>query len=135
MRLLSFLFVVLLALPSHGVAATLPTGFTETPVTGALSSPTAMAFVPDGRFFIFSRGATRRQGGGASAGAFLRSTVSSAGERGLLGVASIRAFEINQYVYVYYTATTPYVHNRVEPLHGRRRCRRCRAAKWCLSST
>ena len=60
MRLLSFLFVVLLALPSHGVAATLPTGFTETQVTGALSSPTAMQFAPDGRLFICEQGGRLR---------------------------------------------------------------------------
>jgi glucose/arabinose dehydrogenase len=35
------------------------------------------------------------------------------GERGLLGVTVDPNFQSNQYVYVYYTATTPYVHNRV----------------------
>jgi glucose/arabinose dehydrogenase len=44
---------------------------------------------------------------------FLTVTVSSTGERGLLGVAFDPDFAVNQYVYVYYTATTPAIHNRV----------------------
>ena len=44
---------------------------------------------------------------------FLTVTVSSSGERGLLGVAFDPDFATNHFVYVYYTATTPAVHNRV----------------------
>jgi len=40
-------------------------------------------------------------------------TVDSAGERGLLGVAFDPNFTTNNFVYVYYTATTPTTHNRV----------------------
>ena len=40
-------------------------------------------------------------------------TVSSAGERGLLGVAFDPNFATNRFVYVYYTATRPAIHNRV----------------------
>src|SRR3712207_8716323 len=40
-------------------------------------------------------------------------SVSSSGERGLLGVTFDPDFATNQYVYVYYTATTPAIHNRV----------------------
>ena len=39
--------------------------------------------------------------------------MSSAGERGLLGVAFDPNFASNRFVYVYYTATTPAIHNRV----------------------
>jgi hypothetical protein len=39
--------------------------------------------------------------------------VNSAGERGLLGIAFDPNFVSNQYVYVYYTATTPALHNRI----------------------
>ena len=35
------------------------------------------------------------------------------GERGLLGVAFDPAFASNRFVYVYYTATTPAIHNRI----------------------
>jgi glucose/arabinose dehydrogenase len=39
--------------------------------------------------------------------------VDANGERGLLGVAVDPAFTSNHFVYVYYTATTPAIHNRV----------------------
>jgi hypothetical protein len=39
--------------------------------------------------------------------------VDDAGERGLLGIAFDPEFAANRFVYVYYTATTPQVHNRV----------------------
>jgi glucose/arabinose dehydrogenase len=44
---------------------------------------------------------------------FTTITVDSNGARGLLGVAFDPAFQSNQFVYVYYTATTPTIHNRV----------------------
>ena len=44
---------------------------------------------------------------------FVTLTVSSSGERGLIGVTLDPAFTTNGYVYVTYTATTPAVHNRV----------------------
>ena len=40
-------------------------------------------------------------------------TVNSIGERGLLGVAFDPDFQTNGFVYIYYTATTPAIHNRV----------------------
>ena len=52
MRLFSFLFALVVALPSPGIAATLPAGFTEMQVVTALASPTAMQFAPDGRLFV-----------------------------------------------------------------------------------
>ena len=100
--------------PSAG-AATLPTGFTEALVASGLSSPTAMQFAPDGRLFVCEQGGRLRviSGGVLLPTPFLTLTVSSAGERGLLGVAFDPNFATNQYVYVYYTATTPAVHNRI----------------------
>lgn len=44
---------------------------------------------------------------------FVSLTVSALGERGLLGVAFDPNFTANKFVYVYYTATTPTIHNRV----------------------
>ena len=44
---------------------------------------------------------------------FVTVTTTSSGERGLLGVAIDPNFVINHYVYVYYTATSPMIHNRV----------------------
>jgi glucose/arabinose dehydrogenase len=40
-------------------------------------------------------------------------SVNSSGERGLLGVAFDPNFASNQFIYVFYTATTPAVHNRI----------------------
>ena len=118
MRLFSFLFVLLVALPLHGIAATLPAGFTETQVTGALSNPTAMQFAPDGRLFICEQGGRLRvvKDGALLPTPFLTipsGSISASGERGLLGVAFDPAFASNQFVYVYYTATAPSVHNRI----------------------
>jgi hypothetical protein len=49
LAILVFFFVALTAGIAN--AATLPSGFTETQISG-LSSPTAMEFAPDGRLFV-----------------------------------------------------------------------------------
>jgi glucose/arabinose dehydrogenase len=96
-------------------AATLPAGFTETLVASGLASPTAMQFAPDGRLFVCEQGGRLRviKNGQLLSAPFLTVTVSSVGERGLLGVAFDPNFAVNQFVYVYYTATSPTIHNRV----------------------
>ncbi|MGB9179709.1 MAG: PQQ-dependent sugar dehydrogenase [Pyrinomonadaceae bacterium] len=99
---------------SAAQAATLPSGFTETQITG-LSNPTAMTFAPDGRLFVCQQGGSLRviKNGALLSTPFLTVTVDSNGERGLLGVAFDPNFAANQFVYIYYTATTPQVHNRI----------------------
>jgi glucose/arabinose dehydrogenase len=96
-------------------AATLPTGFTETQVSSGLINPTAMAFAPDGRIFVCQQSGQLRviKNGALLATPFLTVTVDSAGERGLLGIAFDPNFLTNGFIYIYYTATTPAVHNRV----------------------
>jgi glucose/arabinose dehydrogenase len=100
---------------SSARAATLPPGFSETLVASGLASPTAMQFSPDGRLFVCEQGGRLRviKNGALLATPFVTLTVSSVGERGLLGVAFDPDFAVNQFVYVYYTATTPTVHNRI----------------------
>src|SRR5215510_12932920 len=95
--------------------ATVPTGFTDTLVANGLNNPTAMALAPDGRIFVCEQGGRLRviKNGVLLSTPFLTVTVDSQGERGLLGVAFDTNFVSNQLVYVYYTATTPTVHNRV----------------------
>ncbi len=44
---------------------------------------------------------------------FVSLTVNSTGERGLLGIAFDPNFASNQFVYLFYTATTPSIHNRI----------------------
>lgn len=96
-------------------AATLPSGFTETRVATGIINATAMAFAPDGRIFVAQQGGQLRvvKNGALLPTPFVTITVNSAGERGLLGVAFDPDFAVNQRVYVYYTATTPNIHNRV----------------------
>ena len=79
-------------------------------VTG-LSSPTAIAFTPDGRALITEQpGAVRVM---SSSGALLTTpfltltNIYSAGERGLLGIALDPDFTTNQFVYIFYTSRTP----------------------------
>ena len=44
---------------------------------------------------------------------FVTVTVNASSERGLLGLAFDPDFPTNQFVYLYYTATTPTLHNRI----------------------
>jgi glucose/arabinose dehydrogenase len=74
-----------------------------------------MQFAPDGRLFVCEQTGRLRviKNGTLLSSPFLTLTVASAGERGLLGVAFDPNFASNRYVYVYYTAVTPTVHNRI----------------------
>ena len=113
------LCVVVLAITSTSTqitsAATVPSGFTDSVVAGGLTNPTAMALAPDGRIFVCQQGGALRviKNGALLPTPFLTVTVDSSGERGLLGVAFDPNFVSNQLVYVYYTATTPTIHNRI----------------------
>lgn len=96
-------------------AATVGAGFTDAVFAGGLNAPTAMTFAPDGRIFVAQQGGALRviKNGALLATPFLTVTTDPTGERGLLGVAFDPAFATNSFVYVYYTATTPLIHNRV----------------------
>ena len=90
--------------------------FNKVPVASGIPNPTAMAFAPDGRLFVCQQTGQLRVINSAGAllpDPFVTLTVNSAGERGLLGVAFDPNFASNHWVYVYYTATTPTIHNRV----------------------
>ncbi len=110
---------LLLALPllaaGHAFAATVPAGFSDTIHVAGLVNPTAMQFAPDGRLFVAEQGGKLRvvQDGVLLATPFVTLPVNSNGERGLLGVAFDPDFASTGFVYVYYTATTPTIHNRV----------------------
>lgn len=95
--------------------ASVPNGFSETLVASGIANPTAMAFAPDGRLFVCEQGGALRviKNGALLSSPFVTLTVNSAGERGLLGIAFDPDFANNNFVYVYYTATTPSIHNRV----------------------
>jgi glucose/arabinose dehydrogenase len=95
--------------------ASVPSGFSETLVASGIANPTAMAFAPDGRLFVCEQGGALRviKNGALLSAPFVTLTVNSSGERGLLGIAFDPDFANNNFVYVYYTATTPTIHNRV----------------------
>lgn len=109
------LCVLIIATQGVTTAATLPAGFSETLVANGLSSPTAMDFAPDGRLFVCLQGGQLRviKNGSLLPTPFVSLTVNASGERGLLGIAFYPNFATNNFVYVYYTATAPAIHNRV----------------------
>ncbi|HEY5401711.1 MAG TPA: PQQ-dependent sugar dehydrogenase, partial [Pyrinomonadaceae bacterium] len=96
------------------VLASLPPGFGETQING-LSNPTAMAIHPDGRIFVCEQTGALRviKNGALLPTPFTTVTVNSSGERGLLGITFDPNYVSNRFIYVYYTATTPTIHNRV----------------------
>lgn len=96
--------------------AVLPSGFTETSITGnGLSNITAMALHPDGRIFVCEQTGELRviKNGVVLPTPFVGLPVNAEGERGLLGVAFDSNYATNRFIYVYYTAVTPAIHNRV----------------------
>src|SRR5437868_11389933 len=101
--------VLVLILGSFQVrAATLPSGFAESQFGSNVgSSPTAMAFAPDGRLFVCLQSGQVRviKNGALLSAPFLSISVTSGGERGLLGVAFDPNFTSNQFVYFYYTTS------------------------------
>jgi predicted outer membrane repeat protein len=103
------------------LATALPLGFQETPITTAtnLNRPTAMEFSPTGQLWVLEQGGAVKvvdlaTGNTTTAGTL---TVNSSGERGLLGIAFPSSYDGGgpnaDFVYLYYTATTPNIHNRV----------------------
>jgi glucose/arabinose dehydrogenase len=96
-------------------AATVPSGFLDSTYVELPSDATAMQFAPDGRLFVCQQSGKLRvvQNGNLLTTPFVTLSVAASGERGLLGVAFDPDFATNHFVYVYYTATTPTIHNRV----------------------
>ncbi|KAB2674164.1 MAG: glucose dehydrogenase [Verrucomicrobia bacterium] len=109
------LLAVFLLLAAALRATTLPPGFAEARLPHALSFPATIAVAPDGRVFVGERIGRLRifKNDQLLPTPFVTLNVESAGERGLVGVALDPNFASNQYVYVYYTATTPTIHNRI----------------------
>ncbi len=106
---------VVFLLAQQSVAATLPQGFAESVFASGLSSPTTMAFAPDGRLFIAEQEGNLRvvKNGTLLSTPFLSLNVDANGERGLLGVAFDPDFTANHFVYIYYTVPSSPRHNRV----------------------
>jgi glucose/arabinose dehydrogenase len=112
---LSAITSLLFLLCSSALAATLPSGFSETQVASGLTTPTAMEVAPDGRVFVCQQIGKLRviKNGSLLATPFVTLTVDSNGERGLLGITFDPNFATNQFLYVYYTVPGDPAHNRV----------------------
>jgi glucose/arabinose dehydrogenase len=96
-------------------AVTLPSGFTQTQIATNLAGPTRVEVSPDNRIFVLEKPGRVRviKNGTMLSTPYLTVTVDTQGERGLLGIAFDPSFATNRFVYVYYTATTPAIHNRI----------------------
>jgi uncharacterized repeat protein (TIGR03803 family) len=94
-----------------------PDGFSAEVIATNLRFPTRVEFAPDGRLFVAEQEGNLRiiKDGSGSITPFLHVDTSTedGAEAGLLGVAFDPGFVTNQFVYVYYTAFTPYRHNRI----------------------
>ncbi len=90
-------------------------GFREFQVATGISVPTTMEFAPDGRLFVAEQTGALRviDNGKLLATPVLTVDCDTNSERGLLGVTFDPAFAQNHYLYVYYTAKTPTLHNRI----------------------
>jgi glucose/arabinose dehydrogenase len=101
-------------------ATTLPSGqgLTDS-VVAQLNKPTSMTVAPDGRLFVTQK-ATNNVGkvrviknGQLLSKPFFKLATDTSTARGVLGITLDPNFSSNHYVYVFYTATSPTVHNRV----------------------
>jgi glucose/arabinose dehydrogenase len=110
-----FGYALLFLIVRSALAATLPSGFSESVVAGGISSATAMDFAPDGRLFVCQQNGQLRviRNDALLPAPFLTVTTDSSGERGLLGVTFHPDFANNPWVYIYYTVPGSPPHNRV----------------------
>ncbi len=120
---LSLLAALLVASPSHGQTAVVPTGFSVVNIATGLGHPTGLAFAPDGRLFVCEKGGRLRviKDGKLLATPFKTFTTLLRGgeggsECGLLGVAFGPHFADTPYVYVFHTMPEPDTKNRITRL-------------------
>ena len=99
--------------PAHS-ATKVPTGFTDK-LVAQINNTTSMAIAPDGRIFVLQKGGKIRviKNGQLLSKPFITLTTDASFFRGLLGITLDPNFSTNHYVYVFYTATSPTLHNRV----------------------
>ena len=90
--------------PAGVPAAVIPTNFADEEVVD-VPTPTALAFLPDGRMLVASQhGQLYLYGGDLGIVLDLGNVSCSNSERGLLGVAVDPEFTANRFIFVYYTA-------------------------------
>ena len=106
---------IILLFETPSSAADVPDGFVVTQVATGMFSVTRMELLPDGRILVLQQDGKIRviENGVLRSTPFLTLDVDSFSEHGLLGIALDPAFTTNHFFYVYYTAKTPVLHNRV----------------------
>ncbi|MBL8764217.1 MAG: PQQ-dependent sugar dehydrogenase [Phycisphaerae bacterium] len=119
MRSMFLTVVAAIALSVPALGQTVPAGFTVTNLA-AFTSPTSMAIAPDGRIFVAQQNGLLRiyKPNGTTVTFHTFTGLSTAGERGLIGVAFDPNFAVNQYVYAHVTRATPSPHNEVVRLRA-----------------
>src|SRR5581483_753789 len=86
------------------VAGTPEPGFTDTPYVTGLDSPTATAFLPDGRMLVTEKGGDLLlRAANGSTSTLVSIPVCTGAEMGLLGIALDPSFASNGFVYLYRT--------------------------------
>src|SRR6185437_6152611 len=110
-----FLLLVCLSCAIPALAAEVPDGFTVTQIATGMISVTRMAVLPDGRILVCEQSGKIRviENGVLRSTPYLTIDADSFSEHGLLGLTLAPAFDTNHFFSVYFTATTPNVHNRV----------------------
>ncbi len=118
-RIVVFHFVFVLANVALSIGsvsrALVPAKFQETTIAAGITSPTAMAIAPDGRIFVTQQDGRVRliKNDVLLTDDFYVVDADGNAEHGLLGIAVDPGFLNNQFVYLYYTARRPALHNRL----------------------
>jgi glucose/arabinose dehydrogenase len=115
-----FILILLLCAAVSAQTQQFPPNFSRIALGGAgtageVTTPTAMAFAPDGRIFVCQQNGLLRiiKNDLLLATPFLSLPVDTNGERGLIGIVLDPDFATNNYLYLYYTVATDPIHNRV----------------------
>lgn len=101
---------------SIAASASLPPGFSEKRLAHNLRSPSGLAVMPDSRLLILQQeGVVRIVKGDTLLPQpfFTVPNMNFQGERGLMGVALDPGFDTTGHIYLFHTAATPTLHNRV----------------------
>lgn len=116
MKTKTLLTAILIFMIFNGVlfSQTFPSGFSQVKVAD-VTDATAMTFAPDGRIFVCQRDGTVKivKNGVLLSTPFVKLTTDQNGERGVSGITFDPNFYSNHYLYIYYTAASPTIHNRL----------------------
>ena len=99
----SFAAAFVLLLAAVPASATPPANFSEQIMASGLSTPTAVAFLPDRRMLVTEKGGALKLVQNGTATTLITLPVCTASEMGLLGVAPHPSFQSNGLVFLYRT--------------------------------